>query len=77
MRFRQYSDNFATVKEWAKQLTVSNKGIYPLYPTVENTLEHWKDELNKNIGVNTFKTYSTVEKTLLNWQDKLNNIYNT
>lgn len=76
MRFRQYSDNSSTVKEWAKQLNVVNKGIYPLYSTVENTLNHWKNELNKNIGTNTFSIQSTPEETLYNWQEKLNRIYN-
>ena len=33
MRFRQYEDNTATLKEWARQLNVANKGTYPLYPT--------------------------------------------
>ena len=76
MRFRQYSDTSSTVKEWAKQLNVVNKGIYPLYSTVENTLNHWKNELNKNIGINTFTVQNTPEATLLNWQEKLNGIYN-
>lgn len=76
MRFRQYSDTSSTVKEWAKQLNVVNNGIYPLYSTVENTLNHWKNELNKNIGINTFNLQNTPEATLLNWQDKLNGIYN-
>ena len=76
MRFRQYSDNASTLKEWAKQLNVANKGIYPLYSTVENTIEHWKNELNKNIGINTFSTLSSPDATLKNWQDKLNGIYN-
>ena len=76
MRFRQYSDNASTLKEWAKQLNVANRGIYPLYSTVENTIEHWKNELNKNIGINTFGVESTPEATLRNWQDKLNGIYN-
>lgn len=76
MHFRQYSDNSATLKEWAKQLNVANKGIYVLYPTVENTLNHWKNELNKNIGINTFTIQSTPESTLYNWQEKLNRIYN-
>ena len=76
MRFRQYSDNSATLKEWAKQLNVVNKGTYPLYPTVENTLKHWKNELNKNIGINTFGISNTPELTIYNWQEKLNKIYN-
>lgn len=76
MRFRQYGDNSATLKEWAKQLNVVNKGTYPLYPTVENTLNHWKNELNKNIGINTFGISNTPELTIYNWQEKLNKIYN-
>ena len=76
MRFRQYSDSTATVKEWARQLNTFNSGIYRLYPTVEQTLYNWKDNLNKNIGINTFSMQSTVESTLLNWEDKLNQIYN-
>ncbi len=76
MRFRQYSDNAATLKEWAKQLNVATKGIYPLYPTVENTINHWKDELNKTTGMNTFSVLSTSESTLKTWQDKLNEFYN-
>ena len=31
MYFRQYSDSPSTLKEWAKQLNVVNKGNYPLY----------------------------------------------
>ena len=76
MYFRQYSNNSATLKEWSRQLNVSNKGNYPLYPTVEQTLDHWKSILNTNIGTNTFTTYSTVEATIYNWQEKLNQIYN-
>lgn len=76
MYFKQYSDNSATLKEWAKQLNVSNKGNYPLYPTVEQTLSHWKNILNTNIGINTFNTYNTPETTIYNWQEKLNQIYN-
>lgn len=76
MRFRQYSNNTSTLKEWARQLNVANKGTYPLYSTVESTLNHWKNELNKNIGTNTFSLYSTPESTLYNWQEKLNQIYN-
>ena len=76
MRFRQYSDNTSTLKEWAKQLNVVNNGIYPLYSTVENTISHWKNELNKNIGINTFGISSTAEITLKTWEDKLNEIYN-
>lgn len=76
MRFRRYGDNQSTLKEWSKQLNVVNKGIYTLYPTEENTLGHWKDELNKNIGINTFRLAETPEKTLEHWKDKLNEIYN-
>lgn len=76
MYFRQYGDNTATLKEWGRQLNVANKGTYPLYSTIENTLNHWKHELNKNIGTNTFSIQSTPEATLKNWQEKLNVIYN-
>lgn len=76
MRFRTYDSDTATLKEWAKQLNVANNGVYSLYPTVENTLNHWKDELNKNIGTNTFSVLNTAEATLNNWKDKLNSIYN-
>lgn len=76
MYFRQYGDNTATLKEWSRQLNVVNKGTYPLYPTVENTLSHWKSELNKNIGINTFSIHKTPEATIYNWQEKLNGIYN-
>ncbi len=76
MRFRTYDDNAATLKEWARQLNVANKGTYPLYPTVENTLSHWKDELNKNIGTNTFSLHQDSDSTLNNWKDKLNSLYN-
>lgn len=76
MRFRQYGNNTATLKEWARQLNVANKGTYPLYPTIENTLNHWKNELNKNIGINTFSLSDTPERTIYNWQEKLNGIYN-
>lgn len=76
MYFRQYSDNSSTLKEWARQLNVSNKGNYPLYPTIEQTLEHWKSILNTNIGTNTFSTYQTPEATIYDWQNKLNQIYN-
>lgn len=76
MRFRQYSDTSSTVKEWSRQLRVSNSGIYKLYPTVESTLDNWKNELNKIIGTNTFTTYGTAEQTLNDWQNRLNSIYN-
>jgi len=76
MRFRTYSDDSATLKEWAKQLNIANNGNYPLYSTVENTLNHWKDELNKNVKVNTFSLLDTTDSTINNWKDKLNGIYN-
>lgn len=76
MRFRQYGDNTATLQEWSRQLNVVNKGKYQLYSTVDNTLNHWKNELNKNIGTNTFSIKQTPEETLYNWQEKLNGIYN-
>ena len=76
MYFKQYSDNSATLKEWSRQLNVSNKGNYPLYPTIEQTLIHWKSILNANIGANTFNTYQTAEATISDWQNKLNQIYN-
>ena len=76
MKFRQYSDNSATLKEWSKQLNVVTKGIYPLYSTVENTINHWKNELNKTLNTNTFGISNTPEQTLKNWQNKLNGIYN-
>ena len=76
MRFRQYSDNQSTLKEWARQLSIANNGIYRLYPTVDNTLNHWKDELNKNIGTNTFSLKGNNEATIYSWQEKLNGLYN-
>ena len=76
MRFRTYDNNVATLKEWSRQLNVASKGTYPLYPTVENTLAHWKDELNKNIGTNTFSLHQNADSTLNNWKDKLNSLYN-
>lgn len=76
MYFRQYSTNEATLKEWAKQLNVVNKGNYPLYETVEKTLTHWKVSLNRNLGVNTFDFSGSVDSTVSNWKEKLNNIYN-
>lgn len=76
MYFRQYSTNADTLKEWAKQLNVVNKGNYPLYPTVEQTLSHWKATLNKNIGTNTFDFSGNVDSTIYNWKEKLNGIYN-
>lgn len=76
MYFRQYDSNSATLKEWAKQLNVANKGNYPLYSTVEQTLSHWQTVLNQNIGTNTFGLSNTAEATISNWQNKLNIIYN-
>lgn len=76
MYFRQYGDNSATLKEWAKQLYVSTQNNYPLYPTIEQTLSHWKHTLNNTIGSNTFTTYETPEATIYNWQNKLNQLYN-
>lgn len=76
MRFRQYSNNDATLREWARQLSIINHGFYRLYPTIESTLYHWKDELNKNISVNTFSLKGTNEETIYNWQEKLNSLYN-
>lgn len=76
MYFRQYDSNSATLKEWAKQLNVVNKGNYPLYSTVEQTLSHWQTILNQNIGTNTFGIANTAEQTISNWQNKLNIIYN-
>ena len=76
MHFRQYDSNTATLKEWAKQLNVANKETYPLYPTINQTLSHWKSTLNKNIGTNTFSLYGSDEQTISNWENKLNLIYN-
>lgn len=76
MYFRQYDSSPATLKEWAKQLNVVNKGNYPLYPTVEQTLSHWQSVLNQNVGTNTFDLSKTPEATISNWQNKLNIIYN-
>lgn len=76
MRFRQYGNNSATLKEWSRQLGVASNNNYPLYPTVEQTLEHWKNILNTTLKTNTFNTYSTPETTIHNWQDKLNYLYN-
>ena len=42
MYFREYDSSSSTLKEWAKQLNVVNKGNYPLYSTVEQTLSHWQ-----------------------------------
>ena len=76
MYFRQYGDSFATLKEWSRQLGVVSKNNYPLYPTVEQTLEHWKRTLNTSLEINTFNTYDTPESTIYNWQNKLNELYN-
>ena len=76
MYFRQYSSNADTLKEWAKQLNVVNKASYPLYPTVESTLSHWRSILNQNIGTNTFDFNGDVSSTIYSWKDKLNGIYN-
>lgn len=76
MYFRQYDTSSATLKEWAKQLNVVNKGNYPLYSTVEQTLYHWQTILNQNIGTNTFGVLETSEQTIKSWQDKLNIMYN-
>ena len=76
MYFRQYDSNSATLKEWAKQLNVVNKGNYPLYSTVEQTFSLWQTILNQNIGTNSFRLSNTSEPTISNWQDKLNIIYN-
>lgn len=76
MYFRQYSTNADTLKEWAKQLNVVNKASYPLYPTVESTLSHWRSILNQNIGTNTFDFNGDASSTIYSWKDKLNGIYN-
>lgn len=76
MYFRQYGSNEATLKEWSRQLTISNKGNYRTYPTVQSTLIHWKPILNSRVGSNIFDISSTNEATISNWQNKLNNIYN-
>ena len=76
MYFRQYSTNADTLKEWARQLNVANKGRYRLYPTGESTLSHWKSILNQNIGTNTFDFNGNADSTIYNWKNKLNGIYN-
>ena len=76
MYFRQYEDNSATLKEWSRQLGVASKSNYPLYPTVEQTLNHWKNILNTNLETNTFNTCSTSEAPIYNWQKQLNSLYN-
>lgn len=76
MYFRRYSTNSDTLKEWARQLNVVNKGSYQLYPTVESTLSHWKSILNNAVGVNTFDLSNNADSTINNWNEKLNGIYN-
>ena len=76
MYFRQYSTNADTLKEWARQLKVVNNANYPLYPTVESTLSHWKSTLNQSTGLNTFDFNGDVNSTIYNWKEKLNKIYN-
>lgn len=76
MYFKEYESNIATLKEWARQLNVVNKGNYPLYSTEEATLSHWKSILNQNIGTNTFNLEGSTASTIHNWKEKLNNIYN-
>lgn len=76
MYFRRYSTNSDTLKEWARQLNVVNKGSYQLYPTVESTLSHWKSILNNAVGVNTFDLSNNADFKINNWKEKLNGIYN-
>ncbi len=76
MYFRQYGDNSATLKEWSRQLGIASQSNYPLYPTAQQTLEHWKNILNTSLETNTFNTYSIPETTIYNWQEKLNDLYN-
>lgn len=76
MYFRRYSTNSDTLKEWARQLNVINKANYQLYPTVESTLNHWRNILNQNIGTNTFDFNGDADSTIYSWQEKLNGIYN-
>lgn len=76
MYFRRYSTNSDTLKEWARQLNVVNKGNYQLYPTVESTLSHWENILNSAVGVNTFDLSNNADSTINNWKEKLNGIYN-
>lgn len=76
MIFREYSTSTSTLKEWSRQLRVANRGNYPIYETDFNTLNHWKDTLNKNIGSRLFKLSGTPEATISDWKDKLNGIYN-
>lgn len=76
MYFRQYSTNADTLKEWARQLNVVNKASYPLYPTVESTLSHWRSILNQTIGTNSFDFDRNADSTIYKWKEKLNKIYN-
>lgn len=76
MKFRQYANDLATLQEWSRQLHVLNNGIYRLYPTVDNTLNHWKHELNIKTNTNLFDTYNTPKQTIHNWENQLNRIYN-
>ena len=76
MYFRTYSSNKDTLKEWAKQLNIVNKGYFPLYDTESKTLSHWKNILNQNLNTNTFDIRGDVDLTLNIWKEKLNNIYN-
>lgn len=76
MYFRQYSTNADTLKEWARQLKVVSKSNYPLYPTVESTLNHWKNILNRSTNLNTFDFDGNADSTIYNWKEKLNQIYN-
>lgn len=75
MYFRKYETNEDTLREWAKQLNVVNKGNYPLYESVESTLSHWKGTLNQSVGTNTFDFKNDAESTIYEWKEKLNNIY--
>lgn len=76
MYFRQYTTNQDTLKEWSRQLSIVNKGNYPLYDTEDKTLNHWKNILNQNVGMNTFDLESSTDATINAWKNKLNNIYN-
>ena len=69
MYFRQYSTNADTLKEWARQLNVVNKANYPLYPTVESTLSHWRSILNQNIG-KKIKVYMSFADSI-EWRDRI------
>lgn len=76
MYFRKYQTNQDTLREWAKQLNVANRGNYPLYETEDKTISHWKDILNQNLNTNTFDLSADADMTIENWKEKLNNIYN-